>query len=454
MKKTLLSTWIVLSLFVTGTAHANINLVDKNDWKADLYGFVDIDMTQDSTRSFTEIAGNSPVARTNSVSGDNGRVQSSLRNSRLGFLVQSPETNGWKSKGVLEMDFFGFEESNPNNSAAPTISETSWSQNPNMRLRHAYMQTDKNGTSLFAGQKWTLFGWQPVYFPAIVSVAPEAAELFQRTAQFGAIQKYTLNDTNSLEVGVTVERPSQKDSGMPNVDLGVRYTMDGLKTVVGSTYGDYKVQPMSIALTSTFRQFETYQFGGTTSSQNKQYTQAVAADALIPIMGNTDVKSAGNSLSITGEYTNGTGYADSLVGYTGGLTGATYTATTSSFNGTNLDSGYGIYDANGNFNMIQFTTYNVALQYILPTELRQMINVGASQLSTNLNSMTLVGGANGVPALTSVYDKVGNTYVNYFVDFNEQIRVAAEVSFQSTHYVGDGMTTGNNRAQITAVYHF
>ncbi len=457
MQKKILGSMLVLTFLGAITASASVNLVDKGDWKFDVYGFAQTDMTQDSTRSFNEVIGNSSVSRPNTLAGDNGRTADSIRNSRLGFIATAPVQNGWKAKGVLEYDLLGYDPYA--NVSPPTNSEASFSQNPTMRVRHSYFNAEKDGLRILAGQTWSLFGWQPYYFPAVLSVAPEAGELYQRTAQFGAIETCAVGENGQLQTGVSMERPSQKDSNMPNFNIGVRYSLDSYKTAVASSYGDYGLQPLSIGISGTFRQFETFQTGGSMYSQIKQNASAIAVDTLIPIHTNSDAKSPGNSLSISAEFTSGTGIADELSGWTGGMTGGTAFSTSTPWTNTNLDAGFMYFDAAGNANLIQLSTFNVALQYVLPTEMKQNVNVGMAQTSSNLNSFTVtaggtVAGGNGIGAVTNVYDKVTNQFVNYWVDCTDQIRLGAEVSTQTTHYVSDGMTTTNNRAQITALYRF
>src|SRR6185437_14115114 len=79
------------------TASASVSLVDTDQWKVKMGGFIETDTINDSTRSFSEKIGNAPVARPDTLSGTNGREQFSVRNSRLGFDIIAPEQDGWKS---------------------------------------------------------------------------------------------------------------------------------------------------------------------------------------------------------------------------------------------------------------------------------------------------------------------------------------------------------------------
>src|SRR4051812_26689807 len=98
MKKIAFGTMLrlVISLLNSEPAHCAVTLLDKDEWKFQVGGFVETDMINDTTRSFTEVVGNGAVARSNTFAGDNGRTQFSVRNSRFAFTVLAPVQNGWK----------------------------------------------------------------------------------------------------------------------------------------------------------------------------------------------------------------------------------------------------------------------------------------------------------------------------------------------------------------------
>lgn len=70
--------------FLCNSASArDLVLLDRDDWKVLMGGFVGLDSITDSTRSFNESMGSAPVTR----STGEGRTQFSVRNSRLGFTI-------------------------------------------------------------------------------------------------------------------------------------------------------------------------------------------------------------------------------------------------------------------------------------------------------------------------------------------------------------------------------
>src|SRR5438128_326073 len=125
MKRRLAMASLVL-LASPGFASASVTLLEKDDWKVQMSGFVEMDMFRDSKRAFNEVAGNGAVPRTGDASfnGDNSRFQSSIRNSRLAFTVIPPQAGDWKSKGYLELDLLGYDPSP--NSSEPKNSESSF----------------------------------------------------------------------------------------------------------------------------------------------------------------------------------------------------------------------------------------------------------------------------------------------------------------------------------------
>jgi hypothetical protein len=58
---------IVLLKALSATA---VTLVEKDEWKVNLGGFVELDNIYDSTRSLPETLGNAPINRPSTVKGD------------------------------------------------------------------------------------------------------------------------------------------------------------------------------------------------------------------------------------------------------------------------------------------------------------------------------------------------------------------------------------------------
>src|SRR4051794_34174588 len=133
----------ILLVMISQVSYSAVNLVEKDNWKIDVSGFLETDFFHDTTRSFAEVIGNSPVVPPN---GELGRTQFSVRNSRLAFNVMAPIYENWKSRGYMEFDLMGFD---PAPGASNT--EAGYFNNPTFRLRHGYVNTEKNGWQFLVG---------------------------------------------------------------------------------------------------------------------------------------------------------------------------------------------------------------------------------------------------------------------------------------------------------------
>ncbi|MGZ3747116.1 MAG: hypothetical protein ACXWRE_07105 [Pseudobdellovibrionaceae bacterium] len=447
MKRKMLTISATLFLLKGNPASAAVTLLDNSDWKVTLNGFIDNDISKDSTRGLAEVIGNSPVARAGTFAGDNGKMQFSGRNSRFGFAVYAPEQNDWKTKGVFEFDFLGYDPT-PSTSGTKNT-EAGFYQNPAIRIRHAYFGLEKEGWQILSGQTWSLFGWQPYYFPTTLTVAPAPGELFQRDLQFMAMKTVNFGESSRIQTAISAEKPSQRDSSMPNLNLGVRYALDSYRAAYASTYGDIKQETLSVGISGSFRQFETPLSVTNTASQSHKNSSAVAIDGLIPLIPVSNSSDLGNSLTLSFEFTSGTGYADTLPNWSGGLGGFPQGANSIAAN-TNLDAGFGGFNSSGNFDLVKLQTFNLSLQYVLSSDWKSFVTAGYTSIhSDNVNDFVA-----SAASASDIYDRSSMYFVNYIHDFTKQIRVGAEYSKVQTHYISDDQSPYNDRWQITALYRF
>lgn len=421
--------FIYVITFYAPHAHAMLTVFDKDDWKLGITGFVELDSIYDSTRSFNESPGNTPVSRFGTTNGDNGRTQMSLRNSRLALSLDAPEVDEWKTNGYIETDFLGYDPS------APAVTENAYFTNPTLRLRHAYFSVEKNGWQILAGQTWSLFGWQSGYFLSTVSVAPVAGMLYQRTPRASVIKTIDLGATHSVQTGVSLERPTQRDSTVPNVQAALKWMFAGRKSAYATPTGwDPRGVPMSVEVSGTFREYEF-------SNTIHQSGEAIATDIQIPILESHD-KDLSNSITLTGEFTYGTGYGDEFSNWTGGLpqlsTASNPPAT------TNLDPGLGGATQAGGFALVDLQTFNGQLQYFLNNT--QWFTIGYAQLSSS-NMAQFIPSA-------GIYDKTEVYFVNAAHDFTPHVRVALEAAQFVTHYLSDLSRARDNRVILSGFFRF
>jgi hypothetical protein len=417
----------------------------KKGFSVQIHGFVEADMIGDDTQSFKESVGNSPVVSPGTTAGDNGELQFSPRNSRIDFLAQAPELDGWKSKGYLEADFLWYDPAPSYNAAAtnaaPTNSELNLYTQPSIRVRLAYLDAQNDGWELLVGQYWSLFGWQANYFMSTIGVTPYSGVLFERTPQFRVMK--TFDGDAKLEIGVSAERPEEDASMVPNFDGGIRFSLQSWKGRFSLAQGNVNTVPFSIGLSGTFRNY-SYGAAGTNVdlSQNAE-GGAVAVDTLIPVL-SYDGKD-GASLVLTGEWSAGNGDGDELPNWTGGLpslNGAT--------NGLNMDPGIAGFTSGGKFTLVDIESWNTQFQFNFPKSWNTYITAGYGELySDNIGGLT-AGGA----AASKLYNDDSSVFANVVHDFSSNIRFGLEYARFDTHYSTQNGDVLDHRTELTGWYRF
>lgn len=443
---------LVMLLALGTKSYADVILIDQNNWKLQMSGFVEADFISDSTRSFREMIGNGAVMMSNNANGANGRFQTSIRNSRLNFIVNAPLINDWKSKAVFEFDLLGFD---PNISATANNTEGGFYNSPTYRARHAYFKFEKDGWEILTGQTWELFGWQSYYFIPSVSIAPLPALTYARTMQAKGVKNWDLG-LGTLSSALAIVRPPQSDAGVPDFQAGLRFAFccRGSGYMMGGG-APRKVEPMSIALSGTLRTINVASNDGITTDTTSYTGSAFAANIFIPILAATD-KNLSNTLSLTASFTQGSGYGDQFANFTGGS--MSNLQASNNVNGRtttlpSLDGGIGDYDANNNFNLVQITSYNVNLQYHFPNEMPDWVSAGLGVLSSD-NMDSLVASNGLTSGKNTPYDRERVYFANYFHEFSPQIRLAAEYDYIDTEYGNGGVVAKNIRYQLSGFFLF
>jgi hypothetical protein len=346
LKNTFKSTLLIFGILLFFPLETKaVTLVEKDDWKILMGGFAVGYLYNDSSRSLTEIQGSSPIARPGTMDGDNGRTQFSSRGTRLHFGVITPTSNGWKTKGLIEMDFLGYEPT-PGNVAGN--SEVSFFNNPTLRLRHAYVDAQKNGWQFMVGQYWDLFGWDTDYTLQTAAQPPVTGVVFQRTPQFRIMKTTALTETVNLETGGSLNRAPQRDAEVPAFVLAARLSFKDRRAGFAAWTQDQRALPMILAVSGTLRRFETGIASGSSTIQNNYQGGAVAFNAMIPVISSKSEQDYGNTLAFAGEFSSGEGFADYFPGYTGNIP----QLNTVNGNLANIDAGQGGYDANGVFSLV------------------------------------------------------------------------------------------------------
>lgn len=245
-------------------------------WRMTIYGFIEADVINDSTRSYSDSIGNSLVARNETYEGRVGRTQFSIRNTRLGFQLESPTIGGIKPTAILEADFFG-------NQPAST-SEAAYFDSPGFRIRQAYLKLENPVIDLWAGQTYDLFGWQNYFFPASLEFLGLPNEAFGRTTQVRLAHTFR-TDAVSVDLAVAALTPAQRDSEIPDGNAGVRFSINQWKGITTPGNGGTTALPFSIGVSGTLRQFKVNAFTPPpTQASNSAQGWGVSVDALVPII--------------------------------------------------------------------------------------------------------------------------------------------------------------------------
>jgi hypothetical protein len=369
-----------------------------------MYGFIENDVINDSTQGFTEEMDNNLVAKAGNAAGTaqnyagtHHRTIMSVRNSRLGFDVTMPKTeDGLATEGVFELDFLGNQgiDTTPG-AAVGAQTERNYFNNPTVRVRHAYVNLTYNDAyNAKIGQYWSLLGWQPYYFPSEAIVQPAVGQLYRRFPQVRLMDTLKVTDDWTLESAIDAAKPADFNSAITDFHAGLRLASTKYKAASGIGSGTPLVG-LSAALSGVLIPVRT-----TVGSSNGS---AVALDALVPIIPSSDGKTAGNTMSLTGEYSNGRGIGGlELAGATAGVPTPTAANLTSASGDTNglLDSGIaGI--VGGTIDLIHFQTYRGDLTYVYPNS-KWSNSAGYADVET-LNMSDYGGGAGLAPHMQYYY---------------------------------------------------
>ncbi|HEY4013613.1 MAG TPA: hypothetical protein VGM06_09760 [Polyangiaceae bacterium] len=423
----------------------------EHKWQMTVYGFVEADVMNDSTRSYGDAIGASLVSRDEVYEGQNGRTQFSIRNSRLGFALQSPTVGGIRPSAVVEGDFFGNQPAKP-----PTQSEQSYFDSPTFRIRHAYLKLQDDYVDVIAGQTYYLFGWQSYFFPASLEFLPLPNEAFGRTTQVRLSHTFSSDPVN-VDIAVAALRPVQRDSEIPDFNGGLRLQVNHWKGISTPGNGGTSAFPAAIGVSGAVRSFKVDAFQmPPTQSSNSATGWGISIDALIPIIAASDANDRGNRLTLTGSFVVGSGISD-LVNANGGanfptLPNPAMISPPPSYT-PDIDPGIVTFDTSGVLHTIDWQTFMVGIQYYLPPTGRVILSANYTQAySQNMGALYPQGGAE-IMLFSRVAKLLRYADANVFWDVTPAVRVGASFQYTSSEYV-DGSTPRNLRWMGQALYFF
>ncbi|HEY6475096.1 MAG TPA: hypothetical protein VI456_00860, partial [Polyangia bacterium] len=309
------------------------------------------------------------------------------------------------------------------------------------RLRHAYLKLDGGFVDLLAGQTYDLFGWQNYFFPASVEFLGLPNMVFSRNTQLRVSRTFGADGPVSIDVAASGNRPAQRDAQIPDLEAGLRLSVNGWKGI--TTPGNVRTiaAPLSIGVSGIARQFKLDAYAPPpTQRSNSVRGWGVSVDALVPIIPASDGNDRKNRLTLTGSYVIGTGIADLLT--TGG--GAGFPTLPNSMQQSppplytpDIDPGLVTFDVGtGIAHTIDWWAYRVGLQYYLPIfDGRMMFAANYTYShSNNMQKLFPAGGGEegllGTIADTSIYADG-----NLFFDATPSIRFGLSGQYTQVYYL-------------------
>ena len=405
-------------------------------WSITFYGFVEADYIADSTRSYNDAIGSALVAHSYTYEGTVGRSQFSMRNTRLGFALQSPQIGNLRPSALIEGDFFGNQPSPP-----AGVSETTYYDSPTFRIRHAYLKLDGGVVDFLAGQTYDVFGWQNYFFPASAEFLGLPNQVFSRNTQIRLSRTFVAEAPVSVDVAVSAGHPAQLDSQIPDLEGGLRLSVNGWKGI--TTPGNVRTvaAPLSIGVSGIARQFKVNAFlPPPTQSSNSVSGWGVSIDALVPVIPALDANDRRNRLTLTGSFVVGTGIADLLT--TGG--GATFPTLPNSMQQSpppqytgNVDNGLVTFDQQtGILHTIDWYAYKTGLQYYLPVlDGRFLFAANYTYAHSNNLSKLFFGGGADIELLGTIADTSRYADANLFFDATPAIRFGISGQYTEVEYL-------------------
>lgn len=378
-------------------------------WTHRFYGFVEFDAMRDTTQSYGAASNNAQLARPGSYAAAHARAQLTVNNSQLGVQVAAPQFHGLRAMAQAEVDFFGV--------PATDATEQTTFTTPVPRMRLFYARLNSPVLDVLAGQYHDLFGWGGEgFYQNSVAFLGVAGEIYHRNPQL-RVSKTLDGRAVSLTIAVAAVRPVQRDAGTPDIEAGLKLAVNLWQGFTAQGFGQPARVPLAIGVSGISRRFAVAEFVTVPGDAKTANGWGLAANAFLPIIPASSETDRSNALSITGEFSTGTGVSDLYTGLTGGalfplLPEPTGNITPPPIYRPNIDSGIVTYDANGNLKTIDWRAYVVGLQYYLPIAAgRVWISATFSRLrSANIVVLTPEAARGGVFSQQDYLD--GNLFMS------------------------------------------
>jgi len=428
-------------------------------WSVTVFGVIETNYITDSTRSYNESIGGSLVARSDTYEGTVGRTQFSMRNTRFGFLLDSPVISGITPTAVLQGDFAGNQPGVPYvppGQAGPSpIPENAYFGSPTFRVRHAYLALRSRYGDLLAGQTFDVFGWQNFYLGLSLLGLPN--QVSSRNVQFRLSSTLASNGPVSLDVAAAAVRPAQRDSMIPDGQAGIRLRVNGWKGITTPGVSTTIAAPLSISVSGVVRQFNVNAFTPPPAqASNKTMGWGASVDVFIPVIPAANSDDRSNKLSLVGSFVIGTGIAD-LMTAGGGARFPTLPnpaqASPPPMYTPDVDAGLVSFDTIGVLHTIDWYAAKGSLQYYFPGLGRLAFGANFTYAHSNNIAKLFPRGGAEIELLGSVADTSLSGDASLLWDATPAIRFGLSGQYTQVHYLDDNKPH-NIRGIGSALYIF
>jgi hypothetical protein len=377
-------------------------------WQTLLYGFVELDAMHDTTQSYGPASNNLMLARPGSYAGAHARTQLTVANSQFGLRIAAPDYRRIRTTGRAEIDFFGVQ---PVDAAEQTAFT-----NPSVRMRLLYFKIATPIVDVLAGQYHDLFGWGGEgFYQTSVAFLGVAGEIYHRNPQVRVSKTFT-GAPVSLQVALAAVRPAQRDSEVPDIQAGIKVGVARWKGATTQGFGQPDVQPLALGVSGVSRRFAVAEFLTNPGDAKINFGWGLAVNAFIPVIPALNDRDRGNALSLTGEFSTGTGIGDLYTGLTGGalfpvLPDPSGNLVPPPLYRPNIDSGIVTFDADGDLKAINWRSLVLGAQYYLPVaDGRVWVSATVSRIeSSNILNLTPEASRGGIFIRQDYLD--GNLFV-------------------------------------------
>jgi hypothetical protein len=420
-------------------------VADASGWKIGVCGYVALNAIHDSTQGLNSGLNNSIIARPGTYAGDHDQSQFTARDSRINVEAAAPATHGVEASGLIQMDFTGIMPSDSTEQDQYVFGTP--------RLRIAVMRLRTPIVDLTTGQYHDLFGWGGSgFFPATLGFLGVPGEIYHRNPQV-RLSKTLRGHAADFEVALAAVRPAQKASGIPDGQAGLRLALNQWTGAGAQAYNQPGIVPAAIGVSGVARRFKPADFLARPADSTPANGWGFAANAVIPVIPRRNNEDRSNGLTLTAEFSTGSGIADLYTGLTGGLLFPTL-ANDMGLNPPplyvpNIDAGILTYDGNGNVKTANWQAIVLGLQYFLPIAGGRVWISGIFSQTKSNNIVKLTP----IPDRGVVYYKSEYEDVSLFTAVTDAVQLSA--SFQTVRQLfGDGSSARNNRIEFGSHFFF